>query len=75
MTPSELRLWIDSLGISDTEAARRIGCHRNALANWLTGRSTIPRYIALAVAALGQERAKARLIATLQEMLATLKSS
>lgn len=52
MTSLQLRHWIVWQGISDREAARRIGCSRSALADWLNGVTPIPPYIGLALSAL-----------------------
>lgn len=52
MTPSELTAWRKRLDLSKVRAAEAIGCHRNALADWEAGRQPIPKYIALACAAV-----------------------
>ncbi len=52
MTPADLRHWLDTRDISLYEAARQLGCSRESLRQWLNGNRRIPRYIALACAAL-----------------------
>jgi transcriptional regulator with XRE-family HTH domain len=52
MTPATLLAWRERLGFNQSEAARRLGCSRNAYLNWETGRSRIPLYVALACAAI-----------------------
>lgn len=48
MTPAQLKAWRKRLGYNATEAAEAIGCHRNAIANWESGKHPIPKYIELA---------------------------
>jgi transcriptional regulator with XRE-family HTH domain len=52
MTPADLTQWRDTLGISRAEACRRLGIAPNTWTAYQTGRVVIPRYIALACAAL-----------------------
>jgi transcriptional regulator with XRE-family HTH domain len=52
MTGSSLTEWRKRLGFNRSQAANALGCHRNALAGWEAGKYPIPRYIALACAAL-----------------------
>jgi hypothetical protein len=52
MTPTDLRLWIDTRNVSDREAAKQLGCSRTSLRKWLAGKGPIPYYIALACSAL-----------------------
>lgn len=54
MTPAEFTAWLDHMGWSQREAARRLGCGRNTISAWLDGQAPtpIPPYIALACAAL-----------------------
>lgn len=52
MTGEQLKAWRSRLGYNITEAAEAIGCHRNAIASWEAGKHPIPRYIALACAAV-----------------------
>lgn len=53
MTPEILIAWRQRLGIrSRAEAARRLGLSRNAYTGYEEGRTKIPRYIALACAAI-----------------------
>lgn len=43
MTPAELRQILDRLGITTTEAARRLVRTRQVIWRWLNGKSRIPR--------------------------------
>lgn len=52
MIPSDLTAWRKRLGLNKVQAAEAIGCHRNAIADWEAGRQPIPKYIALACAAV-----------------------
>lgn len=52
MTAADLTAWRTALGISRAEASRRLGCAENSLAAYEAGKTRIPRYIALACAAL-----------------------
>jgi len=49
MTSADLRTWRGDR--SRAEAAQAIGCSERSILNWEQGRA-IPRYIALAIAAL-----------------------
>ena len=40
------------MGITQIEAAKALGCSRTTIAAYETGKSKIPRYIALACAAI-----------------------
>lgn len=51
MTDTDWIAWRAHLGISNAEAARRLGIGKNVPAGYETGKK-IPRYIALACAAL-----------------------
>lgn len=63
MTNVDLRAFMDHKGWSEVETARRLGCSRGGLRNWLAGTSNakpacdmglapVPLYIALACDAL-----------------------
>lgn len=52
MNASQLRKWRAQLGLSQDEAARRLGCSRRSLQNWESGKNSIPGYIAMAVSAV-----------------------
>lgn len=52
MTPTDLTNWRNTLGISRAEACRRLGISPNYWTKLQEGRVPIPRYIALACAAL-----------------------
>jgi len=49
--PTPLAYWIDRLGYTKTEAASALGMSRVTLNAYLKGQ-TIPRYVALACAAI-----------------------
>lgn len=51
MSATDLRAFLDHMGWSEHEAARRLGCSRNGLRGWLAGKD-VPHYIGLACAAL-----------------------
>lgn len=52
LTAQTLTAWRERMGYSKAEAAREVGCSRNAWAAWEDGKSPVPRYIGLACAAL-----------------------
>jgi transcriptional regulator with XRE-family HTH domain len=52
MTSDSFVRWRISLGITQIEAAKALGCSRTTLAAYENGKSKIPRYIALACAAI-----------------------
>jgi len=52
VTPTALTQWRQRLGLSQAEAARRLGCSRRAYGQYEAGQSRIPQYIALAAAAV-----------------------
>lgn len=52
MTCDSLANWRRERGMSQTALAEAIGCSRRAIVNWETGITAIPRYIALALAAV-----------------------
>jgi DNA-binding XRE family transcriptional regulator len=58
MTAQQFIDWRTLMGWNQTEAARRLGCARNSIIAYETGRSEIPLYIKLACAEL--KRAKPR---------------
>lgn len=43
LTDAELRVAIDSLGLSDSDAAAILGVHPGQLSKWLAGRQPIPQ--------------------------------
>jgi transcriptional regulator with XRE-family HTH domain len=47
MTPAELRAILARLGLSQTQAARRIGVGLRTVNRWVRGEAGIPRPIAL----------------------------
>lgn len=52
MTPDSLIAWRKRLGLTQAEAAFALGCGLRSITNWEGGDSEIPRYIALACAAI-----------------------
>ena len=52
MKPADFIALQQRLGVSRSELCRRLGLHPNTGANYASGRYPIPRYIALACAAL-----------------------
>jgi DNA-binding transcriptional regulator YiaG len=52
MTGQDLTRWRERLHLSKTDAAARLGTHRNCLSDWEAGRRDVPHYIALACAAI-----------------------
>ena len=52
MTPADWTAWCLHLGISNAEAARRLGISKNMPAAYEYGRRKIPAHIALACAAI-----------------------
>lgn len=52
MTAADFNAAIDQLGISRAELCRRLGLSLNTGTAYAMGRAKIPRYIALAIAAL-----------------------
>lgn len=52
MTADDFRLWIETLGISNAEASRRLGLAPNTITAYTKGRWPVPRHVALACAAV-----------------------
>ncbi len=52
MTPASLTAWMTRLGLNKSEAASTLGIARSTLDRYLDGSVRIPRYIALAAAAV-----------------------
>ncbi|MBP8234615.1 MAG: helix-turn-helix transcriptional regulator [Rhizorhabdus sp.] len=52
MTPEELKNWRRRMKLSQAKAAEMIGCSRRGLQQWESGKTEIPKSIALAVAAV-----------------------
>lgn len=55
MTSQSLAAWRKAREMSQTALADALGCSRRALVNWETGVYAIPRYIALACAAIAKK--------------------
>jgi len=52
MKPESLTKWRERLGLTKSAAAKELGCSRDSLLIWESGEHPIPRYIALAAAAI-----------------------
>lgn len=52
LSPETLKAWRKRMEFNKTHACDALGCSREAWANWEGGRTRIPRYIGLAMAAL-----------------------
>jgi transcriptional regulator with XRE-family HTH domain len=52
MTPESLKDWRKRLKLSQVKAAEELGCGRRSLQLWEKGENNIPKYIALACAAV-----------------------
>jgi transcriptional regulator with XRE-family HTH domain len=52
VTPAELILWRQRQNLNMTQAAAALGLHPNTISNYEAGRSEVPRYVALACAAV-----------------------
>ena len=52
MTPASFADWRSRLGLNKSKAALALGCSRNVVIGYEDGSRKIPRYIALACAAL-----------------------
>ena len=52
MTGHDLTRWRELLHMNKGEASKELGCDRDAYSRWEAGLSKIPRYIALACAAI-----------------------
>ena len=52
LTPTALIAWMTRLGLNKVEASAALGIARTTLDRYLSGETTIPRYIALACAAV-----------------------
>ena len=54
MTPASLIAWRERLHLTVVAASAALCCGRRSIQSWEAGRTTIPRYIALACAAIAQ---------------------
>lgn len=52
MTGPDLTRWRELLHFNKGEASKELGCDRDAYSRWEAGLSKIPRYVALACAAI-----------------------
>lgn len=50
--PDQLHAWRERMSLNSRDAAEALGCSRGALLGWEAGRVPVPKYIALACAAL-----------------------
>ena len=55
MTPASLSAWMARQKLNKVEAASALGIARSTLDRYLAGETEIPRYIALACAAVAKE--------------------
>ncbi len=55
MTAETLLQWRKARGLSQTEMASALGCSRRSIVNWEAGAHEVPKYIALACAALAKK--------------------
>ena len=55
MTPVQFQFWRTRVGLTRIEAAKALGCSREAVRLWEVGSNPIPRYIALACAAIAHK--------------------
>jgi len=54
MTAASFQAWRERLGLTAKAAAEALGCSRTTVAGYAAGTVRIPRYIALACAAIAQ---------------------
>ena len=54
MTLAAFLAWRERLHFDVSDAAKALGCGRRTIQAWQAGRTRIPRYIALACAAIAQ---------------------
>lgn len=54
MPPEDFNAWIEAMGLSEYEAADRLGCSRSSVKIWRRQKAA-PLYIALACAALARK--------------------
>lgn len=52
MTPKELKEWRKRMRFSQEKAAELIGCSKRAIQLWEAGKNKIPKYVAMAIAAI-----------------------
>jgi transcriptional regulator with XRE-family HTH domain len=52
VSPVTLSAWRESMGYSQRDACKALGCSRSAWTRWEAGGHSVPRYIGLACAAL-----------------------
>ena len=55
MSGESLAAWRTARGLSQGALADALGCSRRAIVNWETGVYPVPRYIALALAAIARK--------------------
>lgn len=58
MTPTDLRQQRKSLGLSQEALATLLGCHKQAVYYWETGKRPIPQMLELAMQAIKQRGEK-----------------
>lgn len=54
MTAASLKAWRERMNFTQKKAADEIGCSVRSITNWEGGVADVPRYIALACAAIAQ---------------------
>ena len=59
MTPDEITAWRHGLNLSKREASALLGCSRNSLFAWESGKRPVPRKIMLAMQAVAAMKAAA----------------
>lgn len=52
MTGATFRQWRERLGLNRIDAAEQLGVHRNSITNWERETNPLPRWVALACAAI-----------------------
>lgn len=54
MSPADFTRWRELMGLNRTQAAEALGVSRNMPAKYESGERDVPRYVALACAALAR---------------------
>lgn len=56
MTPSDLRTWRETAGLSQSGLAALLGIRQNTVSRWELGTRSIPPYLGLAIWAISVQR-------------------